>query len=512
MSLPWKPKKFKFARAGWGILCMVLVTSCVQEYGEVPGVHERVQELRPTSPDHPRGYEEAVEIRSFPSIDGHARVWWATEGVDRPPGADRNESGVPDFVELVAGVADEVQGFLIDEGIFRLPIVDSTLMSDPDDYGLDDRFDIYLKDFGGAGDGHFSVDACVEPEGVRRCTGHMVLENDFSPLYYPSLDYAVRVVVPHEYFHAVQFAYNAEMPAWWAEGTATWFEEYFYPEQDDFERLTRFYFESPERSLTDRPRAPSDAFAYGASIFVYFLEHEVGVGAIVEMMERMALGEGALDAVVEVVEEHAGSFEEAFSLFGVFNVFTGSRAVEGQGYPQAHRFNEVDVVELDGSRAVNWDVQVSPMAARFGRIEVTRPIEVSTGAIEGYGGVRAVAVSGPEFARTGRVDILSDDDVKAFGPEDSPVFLVVTQGQAPGDGATRIALRAVRDEEPGEPDVGEPVDELPAVDIGGDGGGDEAGGCVSASSAAPSPLTNLSLLLVMLLFVKRRFGVRYERS
>jgi hypothetical protein len=473
----------------------LMLLACVPDGGD-HSMEERAAELRPTDPAHPRGYASDVEIRSHESPQGYARVWWATHGVDRPLLADTSSTGVPDFVELVANVADEVNAFLEEEA-WRLPVEDSSVLSDPDDYGGDGRFDIYLKDFGGAGDGQFSVDACVPAGSVQRCAGHMVLENDFSPLYYPSREYAVRVVVPHEYFHAVQAAYATNMPVWWSEGSATWFQEHFYPEQNDFENLTRFYFATPERSLDDRSRGPSDAFGYGAAIFVYFLEQLVGADAIVEIMERMATGRTALDAIVDVVESRFGSFDEAFAWFGIFNVFTGSRAVEGQGYPLAGRFAQVPVTAIEGHRALNWDVQVASMAARFGRIDLTGPVELSIRAIEGFEPVTAVAVSARQFAENGHYEVLSSDAGTRFDVEDGPIYLVLTRTKSTDDGAVRVTLRPPSKDPTGPDDDGRGDDEQVEDDDRADAG------CAVGGGAGPGGLVSLVGAWMSILVMRR---------
>lgn len=452
-------------------------------------------ELRPTDPSDPAGYEGA-STDTFESPLGHVRVWWATEGTHQPRQGDQNGSGIPDYVEMVADIGDEVGEFLEAQG-WRRPLTGPVTSGS---HGSTEPLDLFLVNFT-AGDGNFRQEHCGFDGSTTVCSGHLRVDNDFFPLYYPSVEYALRVVISHEFFHAVQYAYNADMPAWWAEGSATWFQEYFWEEQDDFERLTRHYFQSPDRSLHDRQRGAFDSFAYGAAIFVYFLELHIGAEGVREIHEAMAEDLGILEALDEVLSARWVPLSEAFANFAAFNLFTGSRAVAGEGYPEAQRFEEVDFVELGGGQNVNWDVAVDGLAAKYGHMDMPRDLALTVRDLGEFERATVLAVSTEEFAEGGVFHVLDDETPTYFASQDFPIFLVVANGSTEENQAVQIRIRGGTPEEPDdgeeEPVVVDDTDEEV-----------EAGGCSavgkSGGSTVPVFFVGLMALLMMSQISKRR--------
>jgi hypothetical protein len=455
------------------------------------------QELRPTEESDPFGYEGA-ETQSIVSPGGEFRVWWADDGAHAVPAEDADASGVPDYVEMVADVADEVAARL-EEGDWKIAMNDDS-GAGATPLGGDGRFDIYLVDFSN-GDGHYSGDWCRQNEhGVDQCAGHFRLENDFAGLNYPSAEYAARLVLSHEYFHAVQNAYTAELPAWWSEGSATWFEELFDAEQDDFERLTSLYFDEHTRTLNDRGRGPSDGFSYGASIFVYFLELHIGEEGVRAIFERLAQGEALMDALEAELSARFVALDEAFDLFATYNLFTDDLAVSDNGYPDAQRFWGVDVQSQQVDEAFNWNLDADPLAARYAKLTFDAEISLAKASIDGFAAQpQLIAVNSDEYAADGAMHIIGADQPTRFGPEMSPLFVVVSNGHTDERRAATLKVRL-----PAADDGGEDNDEdsdggeqTPEVDDSGDGG------CAVAGGGGPAGA--LGLICFGLFVVLRRF-------
>lgn len=485
---------------------VALISGCGGEPDDAPQTAE--SELRPTDPDDPGGYDGA-DANFFESPKGHIRVWWATEGSHQPPGADDNQSGIPDYVELVAEIGDEV-GELVEAEGWKRPLTPplGAPAQEPE------PVDLFLVDFT-AGDGNFRAEECDHVDGRPVCAGHLRVDNNFQPLYYPSREYALRVVVSHEFFHAVQNAYHAEMPPWWLEAGATWFQEYYWQEQDDFERLANIYFETPDRSLHDRQRGPFDSFAYGASIFAYFLEQNIGADGLRQIDEAMTADLEVLDAMEVVLGELWVPLDEAFSHFAVWNAFTGSRAVEGQGYPKAQRFDEVPMLAIDGDADINWEVAVDPLAVRYARVEANRDLALTTDVLEGYEAPMVLAVSHAEFEESGAFSVLVEEEPVVFAAEESPLYLVVAGSASDFDQATQIQLREATGEADNDDD--EPVEEIVDDDEswdddedegGSQGDGSElaeadSGGCAAAASG-PAGRWDFALIVVAMMWGIRR--------
>jgi len=300
-------------------------------------------EVRPDTPGNGLqfNFEPGDVVESASSPSGKFLVHFTQSGPNAVPTLDVDLSGTPDFVEQVAGVYDDVLSHYEGMG-FRAPRSDEGL---PDNGG-DGRFDVYLVDFAGIGDGTFQIDACdsVKPS---QCAGYMVQENDYQGYGYPSTLVANRILGSHEFFHAIQAAYDRDQGNVFSEGTAVWATESFDASLDDFEWFVDGYFNNTGRSLDVPLPGPVDAFSYGSAIFFQFLEERHGAGtvrALVERTEDGAFGEADpqwLAVTNKMLEAHAQTtFPEAFIEFATWNLFLGSKAdpatsyVHGAQYPQ----------------------------------------------------------------------------------------------------------------------------------------------------------------------------------
>ncbi|RAL25495.1 hypothetical protein DL240_04595 [Lujinxingia litoralis] len=430
--------------------------------GLMMGTLSEAQALRPTAPEHPLSYG-AVEADYLDSPAGYVRVWWAAEG---PHASPRLAPGgeEPEIARMVAEVGDAMFASVEDYGL-RLPLSDAEIYPAGADDGGDGRFDIYLYNFE-AGDGQYVAEYCLNG-AVERCAGYAMLDHAFVPLYYPSRELAVKIVVSHELFHAVQAAYRADWPVWASEGSASWFEEVVYPEQDDFERLAGYYFAEPARSLNDRARGPSDGFAYGAGIFFYYLETILGQQSVAAVAERFAQGGSFEEALLAELDASFGDAEAAVELFAIYNLFTGQRALADEGYADAARFDEVEVVSLPGGAPFNWEQNVDAFSARFARWEVEQPMTVTLAEVEGWPSARLAVLRGGQGPSAG-YESLEVGQSLAVGPADAPVYLVASQGI--GEDAVISVRGRLPVEAPDEEDAPEEV---------------ATGGCAQAGKGAP---------------------------
>ncbi len=271
------------------------------------------------------------------------RVHFTREGRHRVPAADEDADGVPDFVQQVAATYEEVLTFYTGLG-FRAPLSDADLRGDN---GGDGRFDVYLIDFARAADGNFGVDAC---DG-QRCLGHVVQENDFAGYGYPNRLFGTRVLASHEFFHAIQAAYDHDQGVIPSEGSAVWASEAFDPTLREVEAFAAGYLDDPGRSLDVSPGGPVPRFAYGAGLFFQFLAERYDRDLIRTLWERLEDGRGAganpadpqwLDELATLLSgEYASSFAEALTDFARWNLFTGRRADAEGAYARGERYPDV---------------------------------------------------------------------------------------------------------------------------------------------------------------------------
>lgn len=307
-------------------LAMLALAAPAQARPDAPGPGELWQ------------YAPDEKVESLASNGGNFRIHFTRTGVDAVPTADTDGSGVPDHVEELAELYEQVLSFYGQLG-FQKPKDDGAVAGNN---GGDARFDVYLLDFAYKADGNFVRDQC---DGDV-CNGYMVQENDFAGYGYPSISYADRVLASHELFHAVQAAYDANQGSIFAEGTAVWATERFNATLSDFEGFLPGYLDHPDRPLDKPMLGPVDSFSYGTALFFQFLDEHVGQDVIRELWTDCvdgAHGVGnpqwfkALDALL--VRAHASTFASRFQTFATWNLFTGALAdptrsyAQGQGYP-----------------------------------------------------------------------------------------------------------------------------------------------------------------------------------
>lgn len=242
----------------------------------------------------------------------------ATTG-DRPSLTDTNSDGVPDYVAKTLQLGTQVDQNYRNAG-YRAPLGDGAR-------GGNALPDIYLADIGD--DGLFGYCA-TDPDAPqsRRVWAYCVVDNDYSARDFTGQPVNnLAVTLAHEYFHAVQFGYDAKEDPWFLEATATWAEDEVFDSINDNRRYLR---PSP---LTN-PRTSIDGFQglfpYGVWVFFRYLSErdpreQGGMPTIVRDMWRQAdASPGApnlysLQAVRRVLEARGSSLTRSFALFSAAN-------------------------------------------------------------------------------------------------------------------------------------------------------------------------------------------------
>ena len=203
--------------------------------------------------------------------------------------------------------------------------------------GGNKKFDVYLKDIGPFG----LYGYCAAETRVQRflATGYCVLDNDFSRTQFPSSPRkSLKVTAAHEFFHAVQYAYDAEDDRWLMEATATWMEERLADSAND----NRQYL--PYGQVRD-PSQPLDSAGggalnqYGNWAFFEFLSQRFGRDIVRQIWNRMAADKKSPDdystrAVVKVLKKKGG-FAKVYAEFAAGNTVPGRTYPEGGRWPRA---------------------------------------------------------------------------------------------------------------------------------------------------------------------------------
>ena len=272
-----------------------------------------------------------------PLCSAHGCVHYVTSSLDAPDSIDTNLNGIPDYVEAASFTLEQVWATEVTAYGYRAPKSDLTSANN----GGNALIDVYITNLGDQGlYGYCTTDDPNAYSGVYPYfdfSAFCVVDNNYAEFPPPSTGLpGLQVTMAHEFFHAVQFAYDALEDLWFMESTSTWMEDEVYDAVND---NWQYLFYSP---LTE-PWVPLDynnTFnVYGDWIFPRFLEESSGSPTIIrdawELADASAVGpdEYGLRAYAKVIQSLGSKLRWAFADFAMFNDAPGAYYEEGAAYP-----------------------------------------------------------------------------------------------------------------------------------------------------------------------------------
>jgi hypothetical protein len=227
-------------------------------------------------------------------------------------------------------VFEHVWATEVDAMGYRAPVSDGS-------EGGDERLDVYLVDSGESGVYGYCTTDDYSPSMSGPMAGYCAVDNDFADFGGASLP-LLEVTAAHEFFHAVQFAYDAGEDLWFMESTAAWMEDEVY---DDVNDNYQFLPVGP----LGHPEIPLDYFGqdsgdianyypqYGGWVFWKFLSESYGSDLVRRVWEKAA-DTYSLAALRSVVAQRGLDFARVFARFGAVNRTPGRFYSEGSSYPK----------------------------------------------------------------------------------------------------------------------------------------------------------------------------------
>jgi hypothetical protein len=269
--------------------------------------------------------------------------WWVRSTKDAPSLYDGNRNRVPDWVDKTSATFDKVWRTEVTGYGYRKPRSD---LSSPR-HGPNGKLDIFIADLGSMGlYGYCTSD---DPKrGYRRAvSAYCVVDDDFSRNQFQSGAFgvaALRVTAAHEFFHAVQFAYDWREDLWLMEGSATWIEDEVYDGINDNRQYLAMSPISPQDFWhpldwfdTDSTR-PGSLYRYGNWIFFRYLSERYDRDIVRSIWRRADGNAGApndysMKAVLKAVELRGDDLHDVFADFGAANAYPAASYSEGGSYP-----------------------------------------------------------------------------------------------------------------------------------------------------------------------------------
>ena len=275
-------------------------------------------------------------------------VHWVTDPAhdDAPPLDDDDGmvdgDGVPDWVETNQRVFGEVWQQVVDRLGYLRPLTDEGTTE------ADGRIDIYLaelvrEEFAVYG---YCVPVTAVGAGAHQRSAYCVVDDDFAEFPGSAVD-DLSVTAAHEFFHVVQFRYNALADPWLMEGTAAWVEDEVYDHIDDnLQYLKKSQLRYPGMPLDIVPSVEVFGmqhfnWRYGSWIWWRFLGEYFGRGpaadpsVVRQVWQRLARnGVTSMSAMRTVLASRGASFGAVYADFGAVNRIARHWYTEGRSYTQ----------------------------------------------------------------------------------------------------------------------------------------------------------------------------------
>ena len=302
---------------------------------------------RPTdgASEGPAGYVRVAKKNRKHFCTTRFCVHWVTRGSERPTLADRNRNGRPDYIDKTVRTMNTVWGKEIGSFGYKRPRSDSR--SGPHHGGNPNgRIDIFIANIGNRGlYGYCTTDdPRINRNTHRQNSAYCVFDNDFRRSEFTTGAFglaALKVTAAHEFFHAIQFAYDTFEDRAFMEGTATWMEdEVFTGVNDNVQYLQSGSPMDPVNNASQGPWIPLDAghpsVQYGTWIWYRFLSENHGRGIIKQIWAR-AVGKAnyGFKAIADILVVRGTSLQAMLALFGAWNTSPASFYTEGVRYPTA---------------------------------------------------------------------------------------------------------------------------------------------------------------------------------
>jgi hypothetical protein len=254
---------------------------------------------------------------TYDSPGGKFKIHYSTSGSDAVSTADVSPAnGIPDYVDWLASYADSS---------YRAEVIGLAQLEPPSDgtSGGDSLYDIYTEEMDYYG--------YTQPEGAGPNTwndriSYISVHRNF--IGFPANDDpdgdqkgAAKVTVAHEYYHAIQFAYNYGETLWLMEASSTWMEDYvFAPVNDNYNYLPD-WFSYPDYSLN----STDNLHIYAAFIWPKYLSQNFGNAIMPEIWNNCITNANAYPVLTTTLSAHGATLTAQFAEFCVWNFITNSR-------------------------------------------------------------------------------------------------------------------------------------------------------------------------------------------
>jgi len=327
----------------------------------------------------------------YDTPEGHFRIHYDTVGthaVYQPTVDTMPADGHPDYVNRTGSFLERAWTYECDTLSYDTPPFDGSAG------GGTNLYDVYMHHYSGA----YGVTWPESPSSQRPgrgndYTSYIFVDPTYSGFGYSNRDLPMQVTTAHEFFHAVQMAYNVNAGSWFMENCATWMEDVIWDAVNDNYAYIPSFFNNPHMSLT----TANGGYEYGAFLWPTYLEERFGFGLIHTIWE-WTITNTAYSAVIQVLDEYATGIVAAFPEFATWNYLTGGRN-DGRHYDEASSYPQVRIMRTHTTFPVTSNTSANPPNAlgcnyvRFVRGSYSGQLRIQFNGADGGGWVVPVVKS-----------------------------------------------------------------------------------------------------------------------
>lgn len=267
----------------------------------------------------------------FDSPSGYFRIHYDTSGTHAVylPNVDVDPAdGVPDYVNRTAEYFDRAWYYQCDTLGYDTPPFDGS------NGGGTNLYDIYMHHYSGAYGVTFSESPSSQRPGRNYdYTSYIYVDPTYAGFGYNDRTLPMKVTSAHEFFHAVQFAYNVNAGAWFMENCSTWMEDILWDDINDNYNYLSFFLNNVHLPL----HTANGGFEYGAFLWPMFLYENWGHSFIYNTWVY-TISMNAMTALENVCQDNGTFIEEQYFNYSLWNYLTGSRN-DGNHYEEGSAYS-----------------------------------------------------------------------------------------------------------------------------------------------------------------------------
>ncbi|MBI5417431.1 hypothetical protein HZA55_05735 [Candidatus Poribacteria bacterium] len=284
---------------------------------------------------------------------GNFRIWYTLTRTSRNNNVESYDSDfslVPDYVEKCGDIFESVwQKEMVEMG-YQTNIKENDIKDIMSDKGVGggEKYDIYILNVDFARVFGYTISE-ARSLAERTSSSYIVIDNDYPESvynetvidgkvikikpYYNRYD-VLRYTAAHEFFHAIQNAYDLQEDIWWSEASSVWMEEQVYKDLNGYLIYLKDFFNYPWISINRNAmvKNPAPNHHYAAGIFPIFLTTYFKDTNLMHLIWKKCADEDyiypiqSMDAIEKVLKTstYSSSLSNMFNKFTIYNFFTDS--------------------------------------------------------------------------------------------------------------------------------------------------------------------------------------------